>query len=74
MAIWKSHIPKKTKEGLSFFDSGRLARFSLFALRYGLQLEGSWGPNDPGDEIWTGVRWDMNTPFEPWGNDLASTV
>ena len=66
--------PKKAKEGLLFFYSGRLARVSLFALRYGLKLGGSYGPNEPGDEILTGVRGDINALFEPWGDDLASTV
>ena len=43
--------PKKTKEGLSFFDSDRVARFSLFALRHDSELGGRSGPNDAGDEI-----------------------
>ena len=47
----KKFGPKKTKEGLSFFYSDRVARFSLFALMHDAELECSWVPNEPGDEI-----------------------
>ena len=42
---------KKRKRVFRFFDSDRVARFSLFALRHDSELGGSWVPNEPRDEI-----------------------